>query len=881
MSQPSHAAEFAQSTPSGAEAGGLWQDQIREITGRLAVSGAVEHAHMHPVGEIDVYGEKVPALIGGFGEGHVAFSGVGESLDQDMDTARSLILQMLKSAPPGTVKLSVWNGYLGDYTDAFADFAASLKPAGLYERMDPYDLSSFLKRIENRNAELVEGRTQVGTRSNPWEIAVIMDDPNEDTHVVKDNELRQIDRIIKAGPKYGSIVTIGIPVQTNDKWLRRDWPLPVQYDKPIEPGEISRRCEAIATKALAAESPELSTILPEEMWTGNSRDGLKVSLGIGADGRPFIVEIGSENTQNAHAILTGPTSSGKGYALKTLITSLTQKYSPEEVKVLLLDYKESTEFASFAPHPEDPTFLPHAEVVGTNINKDPEFGIATLEYLQNEIEKRGERFKDIRATNYMELRANDPEGAWPRIVLAMDEFQVLAEDHRLGDRAVELLKDIAKRGRAFGIHLVLSTQTTEGIPALYTQHKALFDNFTLRLATPHGNMFNQHNMEADNLPPFHLLVNKNSGLLGDNQVVRVPDASTKEVNRYKQRAYEMLPKGTEPPRVFDGGLAPSLETAKDFVQLDLVDSEPKVLVAQEVGVQDASAGFSLSRDPGRNLAVIGSGEHRGETYNVLDTAARSLAKQQHPEDATFSLVYLDSRAEKAVSQTAAALLSQGHNANIVGQQEAASFLAAVNSSLETKTEQSHYVMVYGADSTTKTMTGPSVKVHEIAVENGNSPKVSPGSDVRAGLTSIIENEDRSSIRSSVTGTVAEVTDAMIKVHEPGKSGREELYELLASGPEHGVHVLASFASASQLGKVLSAKGYSAERDAIGAYIALGVPQNELSNFTPDDPLPKINGHDTSRKNRGLFYDRSSGKKPRVVVPYTGSEVATVADQDKK
>ena len=66
----------------------------------------------------------------------------------------------------------------------------------------------------------------------------------------------------------------------------------------------------------------------------------------------------------------------------------------------------------------------------------------------------------------------------------IDEFQVLlAGRDAVTDEAVDLLEDLARRGRSQGIHLVLASQDVAGIQALWGRG-AIVAQFTLRIALP-------------------------------------------------------------------------------------------------------------------------------------------------------------------------------------------------------------------------------------------------------------------------------------------------------------------------------------------------------------------------------------------------------------
>lgn len=187
------------------------------------------------------------------------------------------------------------------------------------------------------------------------------------------------------------------------------------------------------------------------LWLGNSSEGLRAIMGITTQGENQFFELGVGLAFDAfHALIGGATGSGKSVLLREIICSLAERYSPAELRMLLLDYKEGTEFAPFAE-------LPH--IYALSIGSNTEFGLEVLKSTLKEIERRGQLFKNAgNAKNLEEYRRNTGETLC-RYVLVADEFQVLLNDKRHGSEAKSVLNDLVRRGRAFGFNAILSTQT--------------------------------------------------------------------------------------------------------------------------------------------------------------------------------------------------------------------------------------------------------------------------------------------------------------------------------------------------------------------------------------------------------------------------------------
>ena len=147
-----------------------------------------------------------------------------------------------------------------------------------------------------------------------------------------------------------------------------------------------------------------------------------------------------------HALVAGTTGSGKSELLRTLVTGLCLLHPPDELSVLLVDYKGGAAFAECAA-------LPHCAGLVTDL--DAHLTARALRSLDAEIRRREVLLRDAGAVDLSAYRAGSPTVALPRLVIVVDEFATLAEE--LPD-FVSGLVGVAQRGRSLGVHLVLATQ---------------------------------------------------------------------------------------------------------------------------------------------------------------------------------------------------------------------------------------------------------------------------------------------------------------------------------------------------------------------------------------------------------------------------------------
>lgn len=197
-----------------------------------------------------------------------------------------------------------------------------------------------------------------------------------------------------------------------------------------------------------------------DFWRGDATEGVAATIGWDASGNPVRFELGVGRGQAAvHALVGGTTGSGKSVFLHTLIQSLAGKYSPEELQFFLLDYKNGDEFKKYADERGD-AWLPHVRMIARH--RDPRFALELFDFLDKEIRRRSDLFG-----NYGDIVAYRKNGGkCPRILIVIDEFQVMFENYcgqDLSENIAKRLATVFKQGRAYGVHVVLATQSLKSM----------------------------------------------------------------------------------------------------------------------------------------------------------------------------------------------------------------------------------------------------------------------------------------------------------------------------------------------------------------------------------------------------------------------------------
>lgn len=204
----------------------------------------------------------------------------------------------------------------------------------------------------------------------------------------------------------------------------------------------------------------LNKVMAEQiqLWSEYSNEsdknsGIKVPVGLksATEELEFTFDCG---TDNYHAIIGGKTGSGKTVLLDNIIINSCLKYSPEELQLVLLDFKG----ASFQKYRN----LPHLRILfGGN---DRSYGLNVLRFLEDENTRRQGILADLGGKISALSKAERRLYNFPRIVIILDEFQVLLKEiDSITREANRHIDTIAQQGRSAGMHLILSSQDLTGI----------------------------------------------------------------------------------------------------------------------------------------------------------------------------------------------------------------------------------------------------------------------------------------------------------------------------------------------------------------------------------------------------------------------------------
>ena len=331
------------------------------------------------------------------------------------------------------------------------------------------------KYLRNEYRSITEYNARAGEVAEPFRFLVVADFP------VRFNEAaaRRLVSIAQSGPRCGVHVLMSVDVRQElpqgidlkdlerhcavlhwregrFRWQDPDQGVfPLALDEPPGSDRFSAIVRAAGKRAEGASRVEVpfEFLAPEPDHSGSAtaRSGLAIPLGRAGATKVQNLKLGTGTAQ--HVLIAGKTGSGKSTLLHAMITSAALNYAPDQVELYLIDFKKGVEFKPYATHR-----LPHARVIA--VESEREFGLSVLQRLDEELKARGDLFRDAGAQDVAAFRTARPDRPMPRILLIVDEFQeFFVEDDKLAQEAALLLDRLVRQGRAFGIHVLLGSQT--------------------------------------------------------------------------------------------------------------------------------------------------------------------------------------------------------------------------------------------------------------------------------------------------------------------------------------------------------------------------------------------------------------------------------------
>ena len=630
---------------------------------------------------------------------------------------QTVLLRLLASIPPGRAKLTII-----DPVGRGRSFAGLMRLADHDESLVGSRIWTESRHIEQRLTELTEHIENViqkylrddyatideynrvaGEIAEPYRYLVIADFPAN----FSEDAVARLASVIDAGPRCGVFVVMlsdlaakqpagfdlnalrarAVVLQPGDtsnaqslnpQFRLEDQPLSdlaFTPDPPPSETETVTLLDLIGTEAQSAGRVEVrySVVEPPEdcRWTRSAADELRIPIGRAGATKAQELRLGKGTSQ--HVLIAGKTGSGKSTLLHVLTTAAMLWHDPSEVEFYLVDFKKGVEFKPYASGK-----LPHVRAVA--IESDREFGLSVLQRLDTELRRRGDLFRDRGLQSLAQFRQRFPDQPMPRSILIIDEFQeFFVEDDRIAQDASLLLDRLVRQGRAFGIHILLASQTLSGA---YTLSRSTVGQMAVRIAMKCSETDSYLILSEDNgaarllTRPGEAIYNDANGLVEGNnpfQVAWLGDDARDEVLRRVEHMAEARSITFEEPVFFEGNAPAELDRNRALRRALTEHQRPVAPIAwlgEPVSIKDPT-GATMRRRGGANLLIVGQ---RTETAAaMLAASVISLAAQHDAEGnraASFRVVDATPEDDPLAGRVAAALEPLPHDVRAVSWRDA-------------------------------------------------------------------------------------------------------------------------------------------------------------------------------------------------------------------
>jgi DNA segregation ATPase FtsK/SpoIIIE, S-DNA-T family len=519
------------------------------------------------------------------------------------------------------------------------------------------------KYLRNEFATIDDYNAQAGELAEPYRFLVVADYPTG----FQGDSFRRLASIAATGARCGVYVLVArdtrVPlpieaqfddleahcvnlVQQGDRFVWKDevfGQFPLTIDAPPPEGVLTALLDKVGRAAKESKRVEVSfdTIAPspKEFFTGSTTDELQVPIGRMGATRLQTLRLGKGVAQ--HVLIAGKTGSGKSTLLHALVTNLAMWYSPDEVELYLIDFKKGVEFKTYATQN-----LPHARAIA--VESDREFGVSVLTRLDAELARRGELFRKAGVQDLASYRKTPGAQVMPRTLLIIDEFQeFFSEDDKLAQDAGLLLDRLVRQGRAFGIHVLLGSQTIGGSSGLA---RSTIGQMAVRIALQTSEADSQlilgdNNSAARLLSrPGEAIYNDAGGLVEANSPFQVAWLPDEKREKYLETVSKLADAhGSrlrhEPAIVFEGN-APA-DVRKNAILAMKLQQSPRpanipaaatAWIGEPVAIKEPTS-ITFRRQSGANVMLVGQQEE--QAMAVMLSSILSVAAQYPASGAVF------------------------------------------------------------------------------------------------------------------------------------------------------------------------------------------------------------------------------------------------------
>jgi hypothetical protein len=641
-------------------------------------------------------------------QGSVFFETGQSGSDEAVAAINNIIFRLLSTTPPGKASFTIFDPvglgqnfaammHLADYEDSSINSRIWTQTTQFEEKLA--ELNEHMEKViqmylRNEYATIAEYNAEAGTIAEKYHFLVIASFPAN----FSDTALRRLRNIAASGARCGVYTLIQWDkraavadelvvdeLRKNSVHLtrakngfefpgREDAGTKLVLDPPPAPEfatQFLHQAGQSSKDSARVEVPFAQVAPPNsDLWMEETTEELRVPIGRSGATKLQYLEVGRGTRQ--HALIAGKTGSGKSTLFHVIITNLALWCSPEQVEFYLVDFKKGVEFKCYGSRR-----LPHAKVVA--IESDRAFGLSVLQRVDEELRRRGDLFRKVGAQDLAGYKRNGGTEAMPRSLLIIDEFQeFFVEEDRVSQGAAVLLDRIIRQGRAFGIHVLLGSQTLGGA---YTLARATIGQMVIRIALQCNEADAYLIMDQDNPAPRLLsrpgegIYNDTAGSIEGNSPFQAVWLDDQERDVYLAKVRERADQTGDKypgPIVFEGNAPAAIR--ENLLLRATIQETPVAPPAQArvwLGAPNSIKGPTeavFQRQSGSNLLIVGQSEERALT--ILSLSLVALAAQYPRDQARF--IVLDSTPPgfpqrdffQRIIQAVPHEVTQGNNSNL-------------------------------------------------------------------------------------------------------------------------------------------------------------------------------------------------------------------------